>query len=79
MAQVKKCSKDTQASDKYGADRIGAAPTKAKAYSIYIMRRIENILKNGVENMHDEKEVVPDKGIQLRFLCEGSSFNHYKN
>ena len=43
------------------------------------MRRIENILKNGVENMHDEKEVVPDKGIQLRFLCEGSSFNHYKN
>jgi hypothetical protein len=58
---------------------MSAALTKAKAYSIYDMRRIENILKNGVENMRDEKEVVPDKGIGLRFLREGSSFNHYKN
>lgn len=45
------------------------------------MRRIENILRNGVENTQDEKE--PEtflvKGVILRFLREGSSFNHYKN
>lgn len=77
--RLRSVQKILRLSDKYGADRMSAALTKAKAYSIYDMRRIENILKNGVENIHDEKEVLPDKGIGLRFLREGSSFNHYKN
>jgi hypothetical protein len=57
-----------------------SALSKAKAYSIYDMRRIENILKNGVEDTHDEEEPKAlDKEIQLRFLREPQSFNNYKN
>ena len=59
---------------------MSAALAKAKAYSIYDMRRIENILRNGVENQDiKEDKDLPDNGIQLRFLREASSFNHYKS
>jgi hypothetical protein len=66
-------------SDKYSAERLSAALKKAKYYEIYDMRRIENILKNNVENARDEKELLPGSGLQLRFIREGSSFNNYKS
>lgn len=59
---------------------MAAALKKAAAYSIYDMRRIENMLKNGVEGQDEkEPEALTQRGVQLRFLREGSSFNHYKN
>ena len=65
--------------DKYGAGRMSAALLKAKAYSIYDMRRIENILKNGVENEETkEPESLNETAVGLRFLREPKSFNHYK-
>jgi len=57
---------------------MGRALEKAKAYSIYDMRRIENILKNGVENEDIKEPTLTCEGIQLRFLREPDSFNHYK-
>ena len=60
---------------------MAAALTKAKAYSIYDMRRIENMLKNGVEaDMPVLKETpVQLKIEELKFLRDSSSFNHYKD
>ena len=36
--------------DKYGYERCAAACTKAMAYEVYDIRRIERMLKNGVES-----------------------------
>jgi len=78
--RLRSVQKILRLADKYGADRMGKALEKAKAYSIYDIRRIENILKNGVEN-EDKKEMetLSSKEVQLRFLREPESFNHYKN
>jgi hypothetical protein len=65
-------------SDKYGADRMAAALTKAKAYSIYDMRRIENMLKNNVEDMLPDKDTVQLKLDDPKFLRNSLSFNHYR-
>lgn len=60
---------------------MATALTKAKAYSIYDMRRIENMLKNGVEaDMPMLKETpVQLKIEELKFLRDSFSFNHYKD
>lgn len=60
---------------------MASALKKAKAYSIYDMRGIENMLKNGVES---DMPILEDKPTQLKienlkFLRDSSSFNHYKN
>jgi hypothetical protein len=66
-------------SDKYGTDRVVAALTKAKAYNIYDMRRIENMLKNNVEDMlADKKDAVQLKLDDPKFLRNPLSFNHYR-
>lgn len=65
-------------SDKYGAERTAAACAKAKAYSIYDIRRIEKILKNGMENKDRKDETYPDVGGQLKFLRSSDSFVNYK-
>lgn len=66
-------------SDKYGAKRMAAALTKAKAYSIYDMRRIENMLKNNVEDILPDKEhTVQLKLDDPKFLRNSLSFNHYR-
>lgn len=66
-------------SDKYGAERTAAACRKAKAYHIYDIGRIENILKNNVEKVM----VMPNEPAPFekssRFLRQGSYFNNYKN
>ena len=76
--RLRSVQKILRLSDKYTAQRMDAALKKAKHYEIYDMRRIENILKNNVENTRDEKEVTTGSGVQLRFIREGLSFNHYK-
>ena len=56
-----------------------AALTKAKAYSIYDMRRIENMLKNNVEDIGADKEdAVQLKLDDPKFLRNPLSFNHYR-
>jgi hypothetical protein len=77
--RLRSAQKILRLSDKYGADRMAKALTKAAAYSIYDIRRIENMLKNEVES------ILPEKGkpLQLKmdepkFLRDCQSFNHYK-
>ena len=58
---------------------MSAAIDKANYYSIYDIRRIENMLKNEVEADLPEK----DESLQLkiedsRFLRDSLSFNHHK-
>jgi transposase len=78
--RLRSAQKILRLSDKYTTERVSAALAKAKAYSIYDMRRIENMLKNGVENMDIKESIVPiDKPVQLRFAREAESFNHYKS
>jgi len=76
--RLRSAQKILRLSDKYGAQRMDAALKKAKYYEINDMRRIENILKNNVENIRGEKEIRAKSTVQLRFIREGYSFNHYK-
>ena len=76
--RLRSVQKILRLSDKYSVERMDAALKKAKHYEIYDMRRIENILKNNVENMRDKKEVMLRSEAKLRFIREGLSFNHYK-
>lgn len=64
---------------KYGSNRTAAACRKAKAYSIYDIRRIEKMLKNGVEEDNDiASEPYPSFEGGLKFLRENDSFVNYK-
>lgn len=64
---------------KYGPDRTAKACKKAKAYSIYDIRRIEKILKNGVEEDNDiTSEPYPSFEGGLKFLRSNDSFINYK-
>ena len=76
--RLRSAQKILRLAESYGAERLGKALEKAKAYSIYDMRRIENILKNGVENDTGRPQMTSDKPTQLKFLRNSSSFNHYK-
>ena len=76
--RLRSAQKILRLADSFGADRLAKALEKAKAYNIYDMRRIENILKNGVEDDTREPELKLEKQLKLKFLREGSSFNHYK-
>lgn len=64
---------------KYGPDRTASACKKAKAYSIYDIRRIEKMLKNGVEEDNDiASEPYPSFEGGLKFLRSNDSFINYK-
>jgi len=78
--RLRSAQKILRLSERYGIERMSSALSKAKAYSIHDMRRIENILKNGVEDTQDKVELRSplDKSVQLRFLREPQSFNNYK-
>lgn len=76
--RLRSAQKILRLADSFGAERLGKALEKAKAYNIYDMRRIENILKNGVEDDTREPQLKLEKQLKLKFLREGSSFNHYK-
>ena len=76
--RLRSAQKILRLSDKYSVERMDAALKKAKYYEINDMRRIENILKNNVETLRSEKEIMLGSGVQLRFIREGLSFNHYK-
>lgn len=77
--RLRSAQKILRLSDKYGAERVVAALTKAKAYNIYDMRRIENMLKNNVEDMLADKEgTVQLKLDDPKFLRNPLSFNHYR-
>lgn len=76
--RLRSAQKILRLADRYGTDRTSAALAKAKAYSIYDIRRIENILKNGVENDVGQPQLKQQKPVQLKFLREANSFNHYK-
>jgi hypothetical protein len=77
--RLRSAQKILRLSDKYGADRMAKALVKAKAYSIYDMRRIENMLKNNVEDMLPKKQDAEHLKLDdPRFLRDSLSFNHYK-
>ena len=59
---------------------MSAAIAKANYYSVYDIRRIENMLKNEVEGMVPEKQEPLQLKIEdLRFLRDSLSFNHHKD
>ena len=77
--RLRSAQKILRLSDKYGADRMAAALVKAEAYSIYDMRRIENMLKNGVEDiLPQEDKMQQPKLDDPKFLRSSLSFNHYR-
>ncbi|MFZ3105980.1 MAG: hypothetical protein WA105_01190 [Candidatus Hydromicrobium sp.] len=78
--RLRSAQKILRLSDKYGAGRMSAAIAKANYYSVYDIRRIENMLKNEVEEMVPEKqEPLQPKIEDLRFLRNSLSFNHHKD
>ena len=77
--RIRSAQRVLRIADKYGAERTAAACTKAMAYSIYDVRRIERMLKNGVESR------LPQSGDAMtlfeeptRFTREGTYFKNYK-
>jgi hypothetical protein len=65
--------------DKYGHGRTAAACTKAKEYGVYDIRRIERMLKNGVEKdileTQDEPNLLKKSS---KFARSGEYFKNYK-
>ncbi len=77
--RLRSAQKILRLSDRYGADRMAKALTKAKAYSIYDMRRIENMIKNNMEDMPPDKQDTVQLNLDdPKFLRDSKSFNHYK-
>jgi hypothetical protein len=77
--RLRSAQKILRLSDKYGPERMAAALTKARAYSIYDMRRIENMLKNNVEDVLPDKEGHKQlKTDDPKFLRDSLSFNHHR-
>ena len=64
--------------DKYGHERAAAACTKAMTYGVYDIRRIERMLKNGVEadlpKSDDELTLFEERP---RFARDGAYFKNY--
>lgn len=59
---------------------MSAAIDKANYYSVYDIRRIENMLKNEVEGMVPERQEPLQLKIEdPKFLRDCLSFNHYKD
>lgn len=65
--------------DKYGPERTAAACKKAKAYSIYDIWRIENMLKNCVEGMDIAPKESDSLRVSSKFKRKGSYFKNYSN
>jgi hypothetical protein len=64
--------------DKYGYERTAAACTKAKAYKVYDIRRIERMLKNGVEkDMPKSENELTLFEENPRFTRDGAYFKNY--
>jgi hypothetical protein len=64
--------------DRYGYERCAAACIKAKAYDIYDIRRIERMLKNGVESdlpKSDDKLALFEEAP--KFTRSGDYFKNY--
>jgi len=77
--RLRSAQKILRLSDRYGVDRMAADLKKAAAYSIYDMRRIENMLKNEVKDMLPEKEYPGQLKLDdPKFLRDCQSFNHYR-
>jgi hypothetical protein len=76
--RLRSAQKILRLSDKYGPDRMSAALVKAEAYSIYDMRRIENMLKNSVEDVLPKKDHAVQLKLDPKFLRNCQSFNHYR-
>ena len=69
--------------DKYGFQRLEAGCSRALNFDVVNVKRLENIIKNALEN--EKKETLsPGKTrgnvtqLPLRFLRDNSSFNHSK-
>jgi hypothetical protein len=63
--------------DKYGYERTAAACVKAFAYGIDDVRRIERMLKNGVEAILPKNDALTLFEEPARFAREGSYFKNY--
>ena len=63
--------------DKYGYERAAEACTKAMAYGIDDVRRIERMLKNGVERNLPKNDVLTLFEEPARFARDGSYFKNY--
>jgi len=76
--RIRSAQRVLRISDKYGFDRTAAACTKAMAYSLYDVRRIERMLKNGVEKdlpkSDGELTLFEDNP---RFARDGAYFKNY--
>jgi hypothetical protein len=64
--------------DKYGYERAAAACAKAETYGIYDIRRIERMLRNGVEaDMPESDDLVTLFEEVPRFARDGAYFKNY--
>ena len=64
--------------DKYGNERTAAACSKAMAYSVYDIGRIERMLKNGVERQNAASDEIMTLFDAPRFARNGDYFKNYK-
>lgn len=76
--RIRSAQRILRIADKYGNERTAAACTKAMSYSVYDVRRIERMLKNGVE------KDLPQSGSSMtlfeespRFTRDGAYFKNY--
>ncbi|MHB8278787.1 MAG: Mu transposase domain-containing protein [Candidatus Humimicrobiaceae bacterium] len=76
--RIRSAQKLLRIADKYGYERCAAACTKAKDYGIYDVRRIERMLKNGVEKDLPENDFEASFEETPRFARDGSYFKNYK-
>jgi hypothetical protein len=69
--------------DKYGYQRLEAACSRALNFDVINVKRLENIIKNALENERQET-LAPSESrgnvvqLPLRFLRDNRSFNHNK-
>lgn len=75
--RLRSAQKLLRIADKYGHKRTAAACTKAKDYGIYDIRRIERMLKNGVEKNLPENDSESIFEYASKFARDGSYFKNY--
>jgi len=75
--RIRSAQKLLRIADKYGNERCAAACIKAKDYGIYDVRRIERMLKNGVEKNLPENGSESIFEYASKFARDGSYFKNY--
>jgi transposase len=82
-ANLRQSQKLLRLYDKYGYQLLEAACSRALSFDVTNVRKVENIIKNALEN-EKRQAIDPDSKdnnvtqLPLRFLRDNSSFNHSK-